>query len=247
MLKSKDLGEAIKEAINLKIASGAVRTKKEIAAHFGVQPPSLHDWIKNGTIGKEKLPELWRYFSDVVGPSHWGFNQYPGTDFVPPNPDTHALSKQPRSVKASFALTVNFELYDIQASAGPGRTIKEHPQVLRQVSVLESWARQTLGNRDFSNIKLITANGTSMQGTIDNGDVLFVDVSVKQFDGDGIYVISRSDELHVKRLQRLHGMRLAIISDNKSNKTETLNAQEANEVIICGRVLAAWNLKRLWM
>lgn len=143
--------------------------------------------------------------------------------------------------------TVIFELYDIQASAGPGRTIKEHPQVLRQISVLESWARQTLGNRDFSNVKLITANGTSMQGTIDNGDVLFVDVSIKQFDGDGIYVISRSDELHVKRLQRLHGMRLAIISDNKQNKTETLNAQEANEVIICGRVLAAWNLKRLWM
>lgn len=142
---------------------------------------------------------------------------------------------------------VVFSLYDIQASAGPGRTIKEYPQVLRQVSVLESWARQALGNCDFSNVKLITANGTSMEGTISNGDVLFVDVSVRHFDGDGIYVISRSEELHVKRLQRLHGMKLAIISDNKSNKTETLNAQEANEVVICGRVLAAWNLKRLWM
>lgn len=143
--------------------------------------------------------------------------------------------------------TVTFDLYDIQASAGPGRTIKEYPQVLRQVSVLESWARQALGNCDFSNVKLITANGTSMEGTISNGDVLFVDVSVRHFDGDGIYVISRSEELHVKRLQRLHGMKLAIISDNKSNETETLNAQEANEVVICGRVLAAWNLKRLWM
>lgn len=160
-----------------------------------------------------------------------------------------ALIKNPKKTSPQLSEndTIHFELYDIQASAGPGRTIKEHPQVLRQVSVLESWARQTLGNRDFSNVKLITANGTSMQGTIENGDVLFVDISVKQFDGDGIYVISRSDELHVKRLQRLHGMRLAIISDNKSNKTETLNAQEANEVIICGRVLATWNLKRLWM
>lgn len=142
---------------------------------------------------------------------------------------------------------VIFDLYDIQASAGPGRSIKEYPQVLRQVSVLESWARQALGNCDFSKVKLITANGTSMEGTIANGDVLFVDVSVRYFDGDGIYVISRSEELHVKRLQRLHGMKLAIISDNQQNKTETLNAQEANEVIICGRVLAAWNLKRLWM
>ena len=247
MLKSKALGDAIKEAINLKIASGAARTKKEIASHFGIQPPSLHDWIKNGTIGKEKLPELWRYFSDVVGPSHWGLNAYPDIDFSPSFTDNKASQIAPVSGKVTFAPTVTFDLYDIQASAGPGRAIKEYPQVLRQVSVLESWARQTLGNCDFSKVKLITANGTSMQGTIENGDVLFVDISVNYFDGDGIYVISRSEELHVKRLQRLHGMRLAIISDNKSNKTETLNAHEASEVIICGRVLAAWNLKRLWM
>lgn len=247
MLKSKALGDAIKEAINLKIASGAARTKKEIASHFGIQPPSLHDWIKNGTIGKEKLPELWRYFSDVVGPNHWGLSVYPDIDFSSSPTEKRTILKQPNSVKKALADTVTFDLYDIQASAGPGRTIKEYPQVLRQVSVLESWARQALGNCDFSNVKLITANGTSMEGTISNGDVLFVDVSVRHFDGDGIYVISRSEELHVKRLQRLHGMKLAIISDNKSNKTETLNAQEANEVVICGRVLAAWNLKRLWM
>ncbi len=50
--------------------------------------------------------------------------------------------------------------------------------------MLESWVRQTLGDRDFSNTKLITAFGTSMQGTINHRDVLFVDVSVKKFDED---------------------------------------------------------------
>ncbi|MDO8693530.1 MAG: helix-turn-helix transcriptional regulator [Sheuella sp.] len=141
---------------------------------------------------------------------------------------------------------IEFELLDIQAAAGNGHPAQEFPQVIQRVNVLESWARQTLGG-DLSRIKLITANGTSMQGTIDNGDVLFVDVTVRQFDGDGIYVISRSNEIQVKRLQRLHGKKLAIISDNKENISETLSAQEANEVVICGRVLAAWNLKRLWL
>lgn len=139
-----------------------------------------------------------------------------------------------------------FDLLDIQAAAGNGQSAKEFPQVLQRVNVLESWARQALGG-DLSRIKLITANGTSMQGTIENGDVLFVDVTVRQFDGDGIYVISRFNEIQVKRLQRLHGKKLAIISDNKDNLPETLNAQEANEVVVCGRVLAAWNLKRLWL
>ena len=32
------------------------------------------DWVKKGSVSKDKLPDLWRYFSDVVGPSHWGLS-----------------------------------------------------------------------------------------------------------------------------------------------------------------------------
>lgn len=72
MLKGKELGEAIKIAIERKIASGSVDSKTDIARHFGIKPPSIYDWINKGSISKDKLPELWRYFSDVVGMEHWG-------------------------------------------------------------------------------------------------------------------------------------------------------------------------------
>ncbi|GJM05031.1 MAG: Cro/Cl family transcriptional regulator [marine bacterium B5-7] len=74
MLKGKELGKAIKEAINLKLAAGTVKSKAEIARHFGIRPPSLHGWVNDGSIGKDKLPQLWEYFSDVVGPEHWGLS-----------------------------------------------------------------------------------------------------------------------------------------------------------------------------
>ena len=77
MLNGTDLGAAIKAAIDLKIASGAVASQAAIARHFNVKPPSIHDWIKKGSISKDKLPELWRYFSDVVGPDHWGLKSWP--------------------------------------------------------------------------------------------------------------------------------------------------------------------------
>ncbi len=77
MLNGTDLGAAIKAAIDLKIASGAVPSQAAIARHFNVKPPSIHDWIKKGSISKDKLPELWRYFSDVVGPDHWGLKAWP--------------------------------------------------------------------------------------------------------------------------------------------------------------------------
>lgn len=75
MLNGKELGAAIKTAIQLKIDTGAIRSKADVAAHFGVKTPSIYDWIKKGSISKDKLPELWRYFSDVVTPSHWGLSQ----------------------------------------------------------------------------------------------------------------------------------------------------------------------------
>lgn len=77
MLNGTDLGAAIKAAIEKKIASGAVASQAAIARHFNVKPPSIHDWIKKGSISKDKLPELWRYFSDVVGPEHWGLKSWP--------------------------------------------------------------------------------------------------------------------------------------------------------------------------
>jgi|TARA_R110000782_G_C14819221_1_gene413898 hypothetical protein len=67
MLEGKDLGDAIEAARIKKDVS-----KKAMADHFGVKPPSIQDWVKHGRIKKDKLMELFKYFSDVAGPEHWG-------------------------------------------------------------------------------------------------------------------------------------------------------------------------------
>lgn len=87
MLTGKELGAAIAFAIKLKMKSTGI-SKKDIADHFGIKPPSIYDWIKKGSISKDKLPELWRFFSDVVGPEHWGLKSWP----VPLDESEHANS-----------------------------------------------------------------------------------------------------------------------------------------------------------
>lgn len=69
MLTGKELGAAIGEAIRKKGV-----TKASVARHFKIKPPSISDWISRGTIDKAKLDELFSYFSDVVGPEHWGIS-----------------------------------------------------------------------------------------------------------------------------------------------------------------------------
>ncbi|MEI7174804.1 hypothetical protein [Pectobacterium carotovorum] len=94
MLSGKELGRAIELAIERKKSSGAIKTKAEIARHFKVKPPSIHDWIKKGSISKDKLPELWIYFSDVAGPEHWGLSKFPS------NTSAQLISEQsPESIK----------------------------------------------------------------------------------------------------------------------------------------------------
>jgi transcriptional regulator with XRE-family HTH domain len=81
MLTGDKLGKAIADAI---LKKGI--TQRELARQFGVKPPSVQDWIKRGTIDKGKLPALWEYFSDVVGPEHWGLPGLPSAGLVAREP-----------------------------------------------------------------------------------------------------------------------------------------------------------------
>lgn len=72
MLTGEELGAAIESARKLKRV-----TKKAMAIEFGVAQPSIQDWVKRGTISKARLPQLWDYFRDVVGPEHWGLDSIP--------------------------------------------------------------------------------------------------------------------------------------------------------------------------
>ena len=69
MYDGERLGRAIEEAIFRKRVS-----RKEVARHFGVTPASITAWCKSGRIGKGKIEELIRYFSDTVPASHFGFS-----------------------------------------------------------------------------------------------------------------------------------------------------------------------------
>lgn len=80
MLTGKLLGEAVAEAIRLKGVS-----KIAVARHFGIKGPSVYDWINHGRVGKQHLAELVAYFSDVVGPEHWGMAAGSTEDEIAPS------------------------------------------------------------------------------------------------------------------------------------------------------------------
>lgn len=136
---------------------------------------------------------------------------------------------------------IRFERLDVIAALGDGYINNETAEVVDFVHVDKAWAREKLGG-NLSRIQVITARGDSMQGTIEDGDVLFVDTSVRSFEGEGVYLLSFADGLKAKRLQASVGGGLLVISDNPLYRTETIENDKLEKLTICGKVRGAWHL-----
>ncbi|EMM0299003.1 helix-turn-helix transcriptional regulator [Klebsiella pneumoniae] len=131
------------------------------------------------------------------------------------------------------------DILDLAVSAGPGIVNQEFVEILHSVEYAPAEARHMFDGRKAENIRLINVRGDSMSGTIEPGDLLFVDISVKSFDGDGIYAFLYDDTAHVKRLQKMKD-KLLVISDNKSYAAwDPIEKDEMNRVFVFGKVIGS--------
>lgn len=135
--------------------------------------------------------------------------------------------------------TFRVDVLDLTVSAGPGIINNEFIEILRSVEYSEADARQMFNGRKPDQIRIINVRGDSMSGTIEPGDLLFVDISVQRFDGDGIYAFLYDETAHVKRLQMMKD-KLIVISDNKTYVPwEPIEKDEMNRVFVFGKVIGS--------
>lgn len=133
------------------------------------------------------------------------------------------------------------------ASMGNGALISNHIDAVESMRVRISELRKLLPS--FSaprNLRLLDARGPSMEPTFKDGDVLIVDVGITEVKLDAVYVMSKKDELFVKRLTR-HPVRdgvLVMTSDNKDHPPFEIDV-ERDGFRLEGLVLMVWNARRL--
>ena len=139
---------------------------------------------------------------------------------------------------------VRMELLSPRPSAGYGAVVSEAQYVVRHLDVLESWARTTLGCADPGRVKLLTCVGDSMEPTIKDRDILFVDITQSRFSHPGIYVLSIGESLLIKRLDMTVSGDLDIISDNREKyKAQRVHAADLSQVSVAGKVVGWWTLR----
>lgn len=134
-------------------------------------------------------------------------------------------------------------LYDVRAAAGYGAELAGE-QVTDALAFSRKWIHQEL-HASPADLYLIYVDGESMEPTLRAGDVILVD----RRDGaaipcDGIYVLRMDGALLVKRLQRLPGRRIRVVSDNPAYAPIDLSLNSPGEdLAVIGRVV--WSGRRL--
>lgn len=133
--------------------------------------------------------------------------------------------------------------YDIRGALGGGEVAHDYPEMLQDVRVSPSQLR-AMGVEfvEHYHLKMITGWGQSMTPTIKHGDPLLVDISIKEFVGDGIYFFSYQGFQYIKRLQMKGKDKFKMISDNRKHKAEDIFI---DETYIQARVLLVWNANLL--
>lgn len=129
--------------------------------------------------------------------------------------------------------------YDVSGAMGDGEVAHDFPEMLQDIRVSPTHLRELgVEFKEHYHLKLITGRGQSMAPTIRNRDPLIVDVSIREFVGDGIYFFSYQGHQYIKRLQKKGRDHFKMVSDNTNHPPEDIRV---DETYIQARVLLVWN------
>ncbi|MGE8169064.1 S24 family peptidase [Pseudomonas putida] len=129
--------------------------------------------------------------------------------------------------------------YDVRGAMGGGEVTHDFPEMLQDVRVSPKHLRELgIEFKEHYHLKLVTGWGQSMAPTIKSRDPLIVDVSIREFVGDGIYYFSWGGHEYIKRLQIADDEYFEMISDNPKHKDRMIRREET---YIQARVLLVWN------
>lgn len=122
---------------------------------------------------------------------------------------------------------------------GRGVLLRDQPGVIQGWRVSPEWVEKNIRNHSGTeNLCIVTGFGDSMKGMFNPGDPLVVDRGVTTVEGDAVYFFRVDDEGFIKRLQRIPGEGLRVISENK--KYESWTIKPGMDFQVFGRVLKAW-------
>ena len=135
--------------------------------------------------------------------------------------------------------SIEIHQFDTGGAMGGGLVLRDQPGLIRSWQVNEEWMQKNVRNVSaIKNLAIVTGFGDSMRPMFNPGDPLLVDTGVKTVDFESVYFFRVGDEGFVKRLQRIPGQGILVISENQSYRDWTVTKDMDFEVF--ARVIKVW-------
>jgi phage repressor protein C with HTH and peptisase S24 domain len=217
-------------------------SKSDLAREVKVSPSAVTQWEDGGGIEGENLVRV--AMATTVNPVWLATGK--GDPHPTPIMVSVAESRSGYHSIQPHSEAVVVPVFSARASMGQGIPISDHDTVIGGMQLSDKWVSRNLpGVSSRANLAVISAIGDSMAPTFSDGDILLVDRGVFELKMDAVYVLAKNDELFVKRVHRKLGGGVEIKSDNPLHGSEVVEDPESVGLRILGRVIWAWNGKRL--
>lgn len=178
-------------------------------------------------------PKLAELFGVDVNHLAYG---HPSLD-EPQSLDGLTVEANPKARKKGGDIVIN--QFDTGGAMGTGILLRDQPGTIQSWRVTPEWIDKNIKDHTgASNLCIVTGFGDSMKGMFNSGDPLIVDRGINSVEYDAVYFFRVDDEGFIKRLQRVPGEGIRVLSENK--KYETWTIKPGMDYQIFGRVLRAW-------
>ena len=223
----KGLGKSVESHISqiLRGYSFGARAARNLETKLGI-PHRLLDTVPFGT--EESSPDITSFNVGKDGVAA-GFlsTVMPGSDTV--HIPQYRISGLINKEGASRAFS----------GSGTRLLLRDQPGVITDMRVTTEWLdKNAHGFSSPRNLCIVTGFGDSMRPIFNPGDPLLVDTGVTTVMFDSVYFFRIEGEGFVKRLQRIPGEGLRVLSSNAAYESWTIKPDMDFEVL--GRVIKAW-------
>lgn len=130
--------------------------------------------------------------------------------------------------------------YEAGGAMGDGLILRDQPGLIQSWRVNKEWlSKNVKGYSSSRNLCIVTGFGDSMRPLFNSGDPVLIDTSVKTVEFDSVYFFRVGEEGFIKRLQRIPGEGLRVLSANR-DQYEPWTIKPDMDFEILGRVLKVW-------
>jgi SOS-response transcriptional repressor LexA len=218
MVEFPEIIERLKDIISTKKIGGKVYDK-DVAAELGIPQATFATMKKRGSIPYREIMEFCARRKISI---NWLFFDQPAEMLI---------EETDKFFRVRY-------FAEIRASAGGGAEVFD--ENYEYIDVDRKILENILGSTPSGEIEAIHVEGESMEPTLPDGSIVFIDRKQTDSSRDGIFVASTANGLFIKRIRRRADGMVELISDNPLYTPEVLPPEQGE---IVGRVVG--NIERL--